>query len=248
MDATGPTTFQRVAAVLRAKQHMVFFAISLSVFTTAVPLIVSWARDDAPFAGLLDRSPAVLYDAAQSRALWLAAAVALYLLVFTWFRAGYLRSLVGRFHLRPQDGAQFLRLLALEIAVETLGALSVWSASGGVGTVAAVVGLALFLANLALLYADYAIVISALGPVRAVSASLTCLRRNPGLSFAVVLAAVLFQWGAFSLLHLLATGSLARSLPVLVVYVVLLGVATFVADVILIVVYLKTTEGSGDRV
>ena len=242
MDATGPKPIQRVAAVLQAKQHLVFFAISLSALTLSVPLAVSWARESAPFDELLARAPQALHEAVLSRQVWLAALVAAYLLVFTWFRAAYLRSLVGRFRLRPEDATQFARLLVLEVVVEVLGALSAWSVAGGVGALALAAGFGLFIANLALLYADYAIVVSGIGPARATAASLACLRRNAGISLLIVLAVVLVQWATIYLLDAGATGSLLRSLPVLVLYLVAVGIITFVVDVVLTVIYLRTTE------
>ena len=103
----------------------------------------------APFDELLARAPQALHEAVLSRQVWLAALVAAYLLVFTWFRAAYLRSIVGPFRLRPQDATQFARLLALRGRRRGV-ALSAWSVAGGVG-VALAAGLGLFIANLALL-------------------------------------------------------------------------------------------------
>ena len=123
MDGTRPTLPQRVTAVLHAKQYLVFFAIGLYTLDFAVPLASAWLYRREPLAELLTtrggRSPTPSPRAARSSrrssssTCWSS----------TWLRAGYIRSLVGPFHLGPADRRQFLRLLALQLALEVVGAL-----------------------------------------------------------------------------------------------------------------------------
>src|SRR5450756_1746777 len=173
MDGTRPTLPQRVTAVLHAKQYLVFFAIGLYALDFAVPIASAWLYRREPPAELLRNTWGPLADAVAARSAVIAAFFVVYLLVGTWLRAGYIRSLVGPFHLRPTDRRQFLRLLVLVLALEVVGAL----AAGAIAlagddlllTNAVVLGLLAF--YFVVLYADYIIVIADVGPLRAVALS-----------------------------------------------------------------------------
>ena len=113
MDATGPTLLRRALAVLQAKQYLVFYAIPVYALAAVVPLVLSWLHDGGSANDAIGRVQAPLYDAVAAPGLLSVGLVVLYLAAFTWFRAGYIRSIVGRFHARPQNGGQFASLLGL---------------------------------------------------------------------------------------------------------------------------------------
>src|SRR5450759_4116953 len=169
MDETRPTLPQRVTAVLNSTHYIVFFAIGLYALDFAVPIASAWLYRREPPAELLRNTWGPLADAVAARSAVIAAFFVLYLLVATWLRAGYIRSLVGAFHLRPADRRQFLRLLALELALEVVGALAAGAIvlAGDDALLANAVVLGLLAFYFVVLYADYIIVIADVGPLRA---------------------------------------------------------------------------------
>jgi len=244
MDGTGPTLPQRVTAVLHAKQYLVFFAIGLYALDFAVPIASAWLYRRQPLAELLRNTRGPLADAMAARSAVIAAFFVAYLLVGTWLRAGYIRSLVGHFHLRPADRRQFLRLLVLMLALEVVGAL-VASAIVFAGddprlANAAILGLLAF--NLVVLYADYIIVIAGVSPLRAVALSWRTVRATPIPSALILLAVTLISTRAASLLDENVMGSLARALPMMLVQRVIMGGVLFVADVVLVTLYLNAAQ------
>ena len=244
MDGTKTTLPQRVTAVLHAKQYLVFFAIGLYVLDFAVPIASAWLYRHEPFAELLRNTRGPLADAVAARSAAIGAFFIVYLLVGAWLRAGYIRSLVGPFHLRPSDRRQFLRLLALELALEVAGALTAGAIvlAGTDALLANAVVLVLLALYFVVLYADYIIVIADVGPLRAVALSWRTVRATPVPSAVVLLAVTLLNMAATGLLDENVTGSLARALPMMLVQCVIMGGVVFVADVVLVVLYLNAAE------
>jgi len=243
MDGSGPTLPQRVTAVLHAKQYIVFFAIGLYTLGFALPLASAWLYRHAPIAELL-RNRGLLADAVTARSAVIAALFVVYLLVGTWLRAGYIRSLVGPFHLRPADGRQFLRLLVFLLALEIAGALVtgavVLADADALLVNAAILGL--LAVNMVVLYADYIIVIARVGPLRAVALSWRTVRAAPIPSALVLLTVALLGDYATRFLDQSVTGSLARALPMMLVQCVIMGGVLFVADVVLVTLYLDAAQ------
>jgi hypothetical protein len=244
MDGTKITLPQRVTAVLRAKQYLVFFAIGLYALDVAVPLVSAWLYRHEAFAELLHNTWGPLADAVAARSVLIGVIFIVYVLAVAWLRAGYIRSLVGPFHLRPADRRQFLRLLVLEVGLEIVGALSAGAIvlAGDDLLWANVVVLGLLVVYFVVLYADYIIVIADVGPLRAIVLSARTARVNLLASATILLAVTLLGNAAVGLLDESVTGSLARALPMLLLECVLMGSVVFVADVTLVVLYLRTAE------
>lgn len=244
MDSTRPTLPQRVTAVLRARQYLVFFAIGLYAFDVAVPLVSAWLYRRGSVSELLDSARGPLADAVAARSALIAALFVGYVLAMTWLRAGYIRSLVGRFHLRPADGRQFLSLLALELVLETVGALGVaalvWAGEDPLAVNAVILGL--LAVYFLVLYADYIIVLAGAGPLRAVALSVRTVRLTLLPSLAVLLVVTLLGDVASGLLGDGVTVDLAHALPMLLVQSVLMGAVVFAADVTLVVLYTSAVE------
>jgi hypothetical protein len=243
MDETGPTLPQRVTAVLHAKQYLVFFAIGLYVLDFAVPIASAWLYRHASLAELLNnRGP--LADAVAARSAVIAAVFVVYLLVGTWLRAGYIRSLVGPFHLRPADRRQFVSLLVLELALDVVGALAAGALvlAGSDPLLVDAVALGMLAFFFIVLYTDYIIVIAHVGPLRAVVLSWHTVRAAPIPSALILLAVTLLGYASAGLLNENVTGSLALALPMMLVQCVIMGSVFFVADVVLVVLYLNAAE------
>jgi len=244
MDGTGPTLPQRVTAVLHAKQYLAFFAIGLYAFDFAVPIASAWLYRRESLAELLRNTWGPLADAVAARSVLIAAFFIVYLLVSTWLRAGYIRSLVGPFRLRPADRRQFLRLLVLELALEVVGALAAGAIvlAGDDLLLADAVVLGLLAFYFVALYADYIVVIADVGPLRAVALSWRTVLATLVPSGLILLAVTLLGYAATGLLNENVIGSLARALPMMLVQCVIMGGVVFVADVVLVVLYLNAAE------
>jgi len=244
MEGTGSTLPQRVNAVLHAKQYLVFFAIGLYALDFAVPIASAWLYRGEPLAELLRNTWGPLADAVAARSLLIAAFFIVYLLLGTWLRAGYIRSLVGPFTLRPADRRQFLRLLVLELALEVVGALAAGALvlAGDDPLVVNAVVLGLLAIYFVVLYSDYIIVIADVGPLRAVALSWRTVRATLVPSGLILLVVTLLANAAASLLDENFTVSLTRALPMMVVQCVIMGGVVFVADVVLVVLYLNAVE------
>jgi hypothetical protein len=243
MDATGPTLLRRALAVLQAKQYLAFYAIPIYALAALVPLALSWLHEGGPAEEVVGRVQAPLYDVAAAPGLVALGVFVVYLLVFVWFRAGYIRSIVGRLHLRPQDGGQFASLLGLQLLIEaTTGAAVLVIVMTDDATVATVTDLVLFGVFLAIMYADYAIVITGLGPMRAIARSWACMGANLLISATVAVTVRLTATAVAVLVAQMITGGLAQALPLLVIDVAVMGLVTFIADVILVVTYIHAVE------
>lgn len=243
MEATRPTLPQRVSAVLRARQYIVFYAIALYCLDVAVPLLSAWLYRREALPVLLGRVREPLADAVAARSALLFAVVIAYLLATAWFRAGYIRSLVGPWRLAPASTRQFLRLLGLEAAlVLAAAAAGLWS-TGAPGVLAA---LAVFALYVVALYADYIIVLADSGPVTALARSWRVVRAAPLPSFAVLMTVTLLGMLTAMLPGDTAGDGLAGASPLLIVRCVLMGTVLFVADVVLVVLYLDDAGTDGD--
>jgi hypothetical protein len=244
MDRTKTALPQRVTAVLHARQYLVFFSIALYALDVAVPIVSAWMYRSGGLKELLDNTWGPLADAVAARSALIAALFVAYLLAMTWLRAGYIRSLVGPFHLRPASTRQFLSLLGFEFILEAVAALGVggiaWSGQDALAVNAVVFALLAF--YFVVLYADYIIVISDVGPLRGILLSWKTVRATLLPSVAILLIVTLLGDLATGLLSDSVTGDIVRALPMLLVQCVLMGAVVFAADVTLVVLYLNAVE------
>jgi hypothetical protein len=244
MSATRPTLPQRVTAVLSAKQRLVFFSIGLFALDVGVPIVSAWMHRGGPLPDLLYNSWGPLADAVAARSVLIGLVWIAYVLVMTWLRAGYIRSLVGKFHLRPADTRQFLNLLGLELILEAVGALGVWGlVLAGQSVLAAnLVAFGQLAVYLVVLYADYIVIIAGVGPLRGIRLSLRMDRIRFLPSAGILLVVTLLGQLSSGLLGESVIGDLAHALPMLLVQCVLMGALIFAADVVLVVLYLDAVE------
>jgi hypothetical protein len=243
MDATGPTLLRRALAVLQAKQHLVFYAIPVYALAAFVPLVLSWLHDGGSVDDVLGRTKAPAFDVTAAPGLATIGIFVFFVAVYAWFRAGLIRSIVGRFHLRPHDGAQFASMLGLQLIIEALNGAGAWViVSADNATVSSVTGVVVFALSIAIMYSDYAIVITGLDPVRAIARSWACVRANLLLSILLAATVSLIAMTVATLLAQTATDGVAQALPLLVIEVVVMGVVTFVADVVLVIAYVHAVE------
>lgn len=243
MDATGPTLLRRALAVLHAKQYLVFYAIPVYALAVLAPLLLSWLHERGAAEEVLGRAAAPFYDTVAAPGLLAVGAVLVYLGAYTWLRAGYIRSIVGRLHLRPQSGVQFFSLFGVYTVTEVVSGLGAWALSSkGHGGVASLVGIALLAIGVVLMYSDYAAVITGLDPLRAIWRSWGCVRANVALSAMVAITAYLVGALAATALLAAANGDWPRAAPLLLIYVMVMGVVTFAADVVMIVTYVHSVE------
>jgi hypothetical protein len=244
MDTTRPTLPQRVTAVLRARQYIVFFSIGLFALDVAVPILSAWMHRGEPFSELMYNSWGPLADSVATRSVLIGAVWVAYVLVMTWLRAGYIRSLVGRLHLRPASGRQFLNLLVFEVFLEVVGALGVWGLVEAGQNVLAVnlVAFVQLVVYLVVLYADYIIVLADVGPLGGIRLSWRMVRLTMLPSAGILLVVSLAGQLSAGLLGPSVVRDLGHALPMLFVQVVLMGALIFVADVVLVVLYLRAVE------
>ncbi len=251
MHDTWPTLLPRVRAILRAKQYVVFFAIALYALDFAAPLVSAWLRHGGSLAGVLDNAGSPFVDAGAARSLTIGALALTVTAVAAFFRAGYIRSIVGRFHPGPRDARQFWRLLGLWLVIEAVVVGPVLfgerlpdhpAALGSAETLSLAAATLLFtFVSLVIAYADYAIVITGMSPWRAIARSWRVFRLNPLVTVFVFFVVTALGAAGASAARGLMTG-LAQALPVMVIQVFLFGLVLFAADVVLIVVYLETIE------
>jgi hypothetical protein len=259
MQTNGsPTLLQRIGRLLRAKQFLVFYAIGLFALLYVPPLATGWLRDHRPLDVLVRDSDALLADLWARHSLLMALIIALAIVLQTWFRAGYLRSLLGRLHWGPVDGRQFRRLLGLMVTLELIAwgtsaaavALGLSSDDVTLDTRTQLLVLGLILVQLlvavALLYADYAIVVSSVTLLQSLRRSLDTVRANRLVSLlAVGLSLIIFDMTTSALSGIQGAG--AAILPSIVILIVVRGALSFVLDVVLIAVYIDTIERRGTQ-
>lgn len=244
MTGEGPTLLQRVTAVLRTRQYVVFFAIALYALDVLVPLLSGWLYRGGGFAHVLQNIWGPLADAVAARSLVIAGVFVVYVVAKSWLRAGYIRSLTGPFHAGPANRGQFARLLGLELILEGISAGSVGLVvlAGAKSPVAGGVVIALLVIYLVVIYADYVVVLSDAGPLRALAVSWRTVRRAFIPSALVLLTVTVAADAAARLLSDAVTTSLLRAAPMLLVECVAMGTLVFIADIVLIAIYLGTVE------
>ncbi len=244
MEVPGHTLVRRVTGVLVARQHLAFLAIGIYTLDFAVPLLAAWLYRRGSLEAALRSAQGPLADAVAARSATVALVLVAYLLLAAWLRSGYIRSITGPFRLSPRDTRQFLRLLALMTGLEALGAgaVAVAGLTGGGAAVGQLIVLALLGAYFVVMYSDYVIVIADVGPLQAIAQSWRTVRHAPLPSALVLLTVTLIGGAASALLTDAAGGGVLGSLPLLVVRCVFVGAVAFVADVTLIVLYLRAVE------
>jgi len=239
-----PALVQRTGRLLRAKETLVFYAIALGVLDFCAPLATGWLFRHRSLATLLGTQNTVVGDAVSGRGAAVVGVAAAYLVVSAFFTAGYLRSLLGSFHLGPRDGRQFGRLFVLVALTQAVwwGLAALARATGGVGELQLAL---LFVVQIAvyvpLLYADYAVVASNVGVGRALVRSARTFAANAFVSVFVLL--VVFEM-SIVLWQLLpgASGSALDLSPTVLIHVLVGGSISFLSDVVLLSVYIDSIE------
>lgn len=244
MDAPGPTLFQRVAAILRARQYFAFMAILIYALDLVVPLVAAWMYGRDSLVDVINNARGALVDAVAAPSLAIAGLFVVYVVVMTWLRSGYLRSLVGDVHFAPRDARQYLRLLGLEVILECISAVTtgVVVLTGSQAAVVIAVVFVRLVVYFALLYSDYIIIIADVGPLRAMAMSWRTVRAAFLPSAAILLVATLLGDATAGLFTESVTVSLASAMPMMVVQCAVMGTVSFFADVILIAIYLDVVE------
>jgi len=250
MNATRPTLPQRVTAVLRARQYVVFFAIGLFALDLAAPILSGWMRLGGPFSQIMYDSWGPLADSIAARSALIGGVWLVSVLVVTWLRAGYIRSLAGPVHFRPAGGRQFASLLVFQVFLEIVGALGAWGIvlAGDRALPANLVAFGQLAVYFAVMYADYLIVLASVGPLRGVRLSLRMVRLHFLLSAALLLVVTLIGQLSAGLFTTDVLSSLGRALPMLLVQCVLMGAVVFVADVVLVVLIQDAFESGRLRI
>jgi len=238
-----PALPQRIVGLLRAKEFLVFYAIGLAALDLSTPLATGWLRDHRALPALAQATNSPVGDAVAGHGLAVVTLTVGYLLVSAWFTAGYLRSLLGKLHWGPRDGLQFRRVLSYVVLI----ALVDWGLAAGVAAagdnLSALQALLVLqvVVNVPLLYAGYAIVASNVGLLRAISRSLRTFGANLVVSLLVLLA--LFE--VVIVLGVIApptADSAPGVLPALLIHVLVWGSFSFLADVVLLSLYIDTVE------
>jgi len=240
-----PALLQRIGRLLRAKESLVFYAIGLALLDAIAPLSTGWLFRHRSLATLFGAGNTVAGDAVAGHAVAIVAVTIVYLLLSATFTAGYLRSLLGRLHWGPRDGRQLARLFALLVLVAAVS----WglAALQGLAQDRAGATLALFtvalnmLVNVPLLYAEYAVVVSNVGPGRAIWRSLQAFAANPLVSLLVLYGLFLVSFVLWQFLPGDRGDALSLA-PTLLIHVLVWGCVSFLADVVLLSVYIDSIE------
>jgi hypothetical protein len=244
MEMNRQTLGQRISLTLRAKQSLVFYAILLFAIDFWVPPVAALLHDHRALADLLSEAPPLFAGLFSAPGLSLAAIVLANLLLVSWLRCGYIRSIVGTLHLRPQDGFQFLSMLGLEVITEAVrwaGWLG-YDTAGRSQSLTSVFYVVLLGVYFVLLYADYAIVISGVDPITAIHRSWTAATQNAFVSLVVLLGVTLVSYLMAALLDTSMGHGVSAVLAPTIIHVLAMGTVTFVADVSLIVTYIASVE------
>jgi hypothetical protein len=242
MDTPRVALAPRIAATLHERQFLVFFAIALYGLDAAAALLSAWLRHHHGLPRLLQDESGPLYDLFVTGRLSIAVLAALSTALGGWLRVIYIRALLGRE--RPAEPGAFsvwsmiALVLGTDLVVSGLAALVTHSGGNAASQAYALAVPAVMLATL---YADYAIVISDVGPLASLGRSWSTVRATLALSLAAVFALTLLNLGA-NLLPGQAHGSTVSATALLVVQVFAVGSLQFVADVALITVYRTVQE------
>jgi len=249
----SPALLRRIGRLLHAKQFLVFYAIGLTALSLTVQLVAGRLRDPRGLDELLLHTRPPFHDLAAARSVAVAAVVVVYLALMAWFTAGYLRSLLGRLHWGPFDGRQFGRVLGLVVIYGLIdwGFSAAYVALGADDPDAALSDRAVtylqlgYIAEVAvdlvLLYAFYAVIVSEASLLGSLRRSLTTVRDNWLIS--VLMAGVPLATGMIlSPLVFWADSKDMAVQPTIVALVLIWGCVSFLADVVLITVYVDTIE------
>ena len=249
----SPALLRRIGRLLHAKQFLVFYAIGLTALSLTVQLVAGRLRDPRGLDELLLHTRPPFHDLAAARSVAVAAVVVVYLALMAWFTAGYLRSLLGRLHWGPFDGRQFGRVLGLVViyglidwgfsaAYVALGADEPDAALSDRAVTYLQLGyIAEVAVDLVLLYAFYAVIVSEASLLGSLRRSLTTVRDNWLIS--VLMAGVPLATGMIlSPLVFWADSKDMAVQPTIVALVLIWGCVSFLADVVLITVYVDTIE------
>ncbi|MGO8684309.1 MAG: hypothetical protein ACLQUT_06995 [Thermoleophilia bacterium] len=239
METPRPALTARIAAILRTKQFLVFYAIALYSFGVATALLSAWLRRHQALAAVLRAESSPLDDLVAAGGAALVLLVVVSTLLNAWFRCAYLSSLTGGRRFAPRNLAQFWAMTALMLGSD--GILTVLNLvpggpSGLYGELALLAMLAVYLLTL---YADYAIVIGNIGVVTALRRSWQSVRAHLLLSFTAVLVLTVVVNAIIVLLADLARDSLGEALALIVLQTFALGAFSFLVDVVLIAAYLE---------
>jgi hypothetical protein len=247
MQVNGrPALISRIGRLLRAKESLVFYAIGLGALDLAAPLATGWLFRRRSLSALLGAGNSVIGDAAAGRRLALLAVAVAYLLLSAFFTAGYLRSLLGKLHWGPRDARQFTRLLCLLALVTAIswGLAAAERAAAGHASDTVLLLLVFVVQTVVfvpLLYAEYAIVTSNIGVGRALVRSVQTFAANGFVSLLVLFS--LFEIDL--LLWQLLPGSSGDALslgPTVLIHILVSGSVNFLADVVLLSVYIDSIE------
>ena len=241
-----PALAQRIGRLLRAKESLVFYAIGLALLDLAAPLATGWLFRHRSLATLFGAGNTVAGDAVAGHAVAIVAVALAYLLVSATFTAGYLRSLLGRLHWGPRDGRQLARLFALLVLTAALSwglaALQGFARDSAAGTTVALFAIVLnMVVNVPLLYAEYAIVVSNVGPGRAIWRSVQAFAANPLVSLLVLYGLFLVSLVLWQFLPGDRGAALSLA-PAVLIHVLVWGCVSFLADVVLLSVYIDSIE------
>lgn len=246
METPRPSLARRIAANLRARQFLVFFAIALFALDMGASIASAWLRRHHGLASLLNDVSSPFDDLFATGSVAVAALVVVSTALAAWLRVVYIRALLGRERTTQGMAMQFWSMTALlfgsDAAASALGALALHAASVIVAQLAALATLAIVLVTL---YSDYAIVISDVGPLASLRRSWATVRAAAPLSLGVFIALTVVDYSLFVLLGQ-AHGSAVRAAALLVIQVFATGSLHFVADVALITVYLDVVAAGRD--
>jgi hypothetical protein len=245
MQPTASRLLSRTATLLRAKERLVFYAIALYALDVGAPFLTSWFADHKPLAALLQNDNSPLWDVIAHPGVVVVLVSLIYFAAVAWFRAGYIRSIIGARHFGARDGAQFGALFLLMMALAGLGdafGYAIARAGDGVNAVTVLLPLAALGLTMVLQYTDYVIVISGGGPLAAARRSLATVRANLAISVLILIAIQLIVSFVLTTTADAASGPWRQVLPLVVIRLVSVGSVSFVADVALVSVYIDSIE------
>jgi len=244
MEMNGQSVVGRIAHTLHAKQFLVFYAIGLFAIDFMAPLIAAWLGDPRPLSEVFAESGAGLDALVRDPTAAGIGLVAGGLLLLSWLRCGYIRSIAGHLHFSPAGPRQFLGMLGILLITQLvqLGLLSLQRAIVGADWAAVLISLLQLGVYLFLLYADYAVVLSGLDPFTALYRSWQTVRANLTASLLVLVAGTLLTLLIALLIDPALDGGLRDIVGLLVVRIVAIGAVAFITDVALIVVFVDSVE------
>lgn len=244
MEMNGHSLAGRISGTLHAKQLLVLYAIGLFALDLTAPLAAAWFFRPRPFSEVFAESGAAFYVFIDAPSVVGVVIIAAALPTLAWLRCGYVRSIVGRRHLGPATGTQFLGMLGVLLITDLvqLGLDALQRAIPLNDWAGMLVGLLQLGVYLFLLYADYAVVISGVDPITALYRSWQTVRANLTASLLILVGTTLLTILIALLIDPRLDGGLGDMLGLFVVRIVAIGAVSFVADVALISVYIDSVE------